>query len=74
MRRFFIELSAILSILLIYAAGSLFELSWLQFHYRNEFSPENGRSIEFGGSILPILLGIVVYFILNNMIPKKSST
>ena len=74
MRRFFIELSAILSILFIYAAGSLFDLSWLQFHYSNDYSPENGRSIEFGGSILPILLGIVVYFIVSKIIPKKSST
>jgi|GEM_PF-6535839 len=73
MRRFLIEGSAILSILLIYAVGSLFNLSWLQFHYSNEYSPEDGRSIHVGGSILPIIIGIVVYFIVAKMIPKKSS-
>ncbi|ASF40779.1 hypothetical protein CEH05_17105 [Halobacillus halophilus] len=71
MRRFFIELSAIL---LIYAAGSLLDLSWLQFYYSNEYSPEDGKSIHVGGSILPIILGIVVYFIAAKMILKKSNT
>ncbi|MGP4077099.1 hypothetical protein [Halobacillus sp. K22] len=74
MRKLLVEGSAIVSVLIFYAAGSLFDLSWLQFHYSNDYSSENGRSVEFGGSFLPLILGVMVYLIVRKMMSKKSST
>ncbi|WP_079479815.1 hypothetical protein [Halobacillus salinus] len=58
----------VLATCFFYAIGYLFDVEWLQFYYRNEYSLAEGRSLEMGGSILPIGLGVLTAFLVTKFI------
>ncbi|WP_243385760.1 hypothetical protein [Bacillus kexueae] len=49
--------AALFTIALLYGIGEWFEVSFLRWSYYEENLSSGGKNVEYGGSILPIIIG-----------------
>ncbi|ALC91484.1 hypothetical protein AM500_18080 [Bacillus sp. FJAT-18017] len=63
-------LAALLSMVVLYAIGNVFEISLLSWDFYQENSSE-GFAFEAGGSFLPIIIGVIIGFITERILKNR---
>ncbi|WP_155922249.1 hypothetical protein [Bacillus sp. EB01] len=63
-------LAALLSMVVLYAIGSVFEISLLSWNFDKENSSE-GFTFEAGVSFVPIIVGVIIGFITERILKNK---
>lgn len=62
--------ATVLSIVILYAIGNTFEISFMSWNFYSENSSE-GFVYEMGGSFLPIVIGLIVGFFTERILKSK---
>ena len=57
--------------IVLYNIGNAYEISWMRFYYEQEVSTGNGFELETGGSMIPLLIGIVAGFVTERILKKR---
>ncbi|WP_175072809.1 hypothetical protein [Terribacillus sp. AE2B 122] len=63
-------LSSFLVMVLLYTIGNIFEISYLSWTFYKE-NPSDGVVFEAGGSLIPVLIGLIIGFVLEGILKNK---
>ncbi|PAE06568.1 hypothetical protein CHI12_15835 [Terribacillus saccharophilus] len=63
-------LSSFLVMVLLYTIGNIFEISYLSWTFYKE-NPSEGVVFEAGGSLIPVLIGLIIGFVLEGILKNK---
>ncbi|PAD33788.1 hypothetical protein [Terribacillus saccharophilus] len=63
-------LSSFLVMVLLYTIGNIFEISYLSWTFYKE-NPAEGVVFEAGGSLIPVLIGLIIGFVLEGILKNK---
>lgn len=63
-------LTALLSTVILYSIGNIYEISSLSWTFYQE-NPSKGVIFEAGGSIVPIIIGFIIGFITERILKNK---
>ncbi|WP_054637719.1 hypothetical protein [Thalassobacillus sp. C254] len=66
-------LAALLSTGFLYTVGNIFEISFLNWNFYKETSPE-GVTLEAEGSLVPFIIGSIVGFFTEKILKIKKTT
>ncbi|MFC4353872.1 hypothetical protein ACFO0S_02175 [Chryseomicrobium palamuruense] len=61
----------LITIVGLYTIGNLFEISFLRWDYELVIPDRDGFIIEYGGSIIPIIIGIVAGFVSERVLRRR---
>lgn len=71
-KRIIIPLAVTLgTIAILYTIGNLFEISYLRWDYERVIPDRDGFMVEYGGSIIPIFIGIGAGFLAEFALRRK---
>ncbi|AXI09257.1 hypothetical protein CUC15_10085 [Oceanobacillus zhaokaii] len=63
-------LASLLSIGILYTIGNIFEISFLSWNFYKE-NPSEGVIFETGGSVIPVIIGLILGFITELILKSK---
>ncbi|MFJ6411281.1 hypothetical protein ACIQLG_00620 [Terribacillus saccharophilus] len=63
-------LSSFLVMVLLYTIGNIFKISYLSWTFYKE-NPSEGVVFEAGGSLIPVLIGLIIGFVLEGILKNK---
>ncbi|WP_338473042.1 hypothetical protein R4Z10_10140 [Niallia sp. XMNu-256] len=66
-------LAALLSMGILYTIGNIFDISFLSWSFYKE-NPSKGVLFEAGGSLIPVIIGIIVGFITERILKNKHNS
>lgn len=61
----------ILTTVFLYALGSMYEISFFRWDYEVTTPDRDGFMVEYGGSLLPILIGIFAGLVTEKILKRK---
>lgn len=61
----------LLTIVLLYMIGAQFKINILRWNYKEVTPDGGGFMVEYGGSIIPIIIGIIAGFITERVMIRK---